>query len=353
MKAVSRALGAMLLLALSLSAAITVTAAPDRQQPGVLLPDQPQESELDDMKGEETWTFEGQADTLVVIDMRADPRSSLDPHLSLRSPEGDELAYDDDGGLNLDSRIGPFLLPTTGTYSVVAGRFSGSGVYTIQLTVIEALAVIDIGQPVTGVLSAEHTADYYLLPSVETPTLVRLLAPFDSDHVPPLFEVFGPDGLVSSSEYLDRPEIDPLLLLPDITYTVVANWDGRSSSAPYELRLETSRVDMLTPGAPQTGKLSDANFFQQTHYFQGEAGQRLIISITTEDPISPSFDISSLDGSTYLLNTNGTATRAISVEIEVPNSLAYQIQVYDGSYNYVEGTYTISIEVAGTRTLSK
>ncbi len=49
----------------------------------------------------------------------------LDSYLNLLNPDGSQLAFDDDGGGNLNALLGPVTLPASGVYTVVATRCCG------------------------------------------------------------------------------------------------------------------------------------------------------------------------------------------------------------------------------------
>ncbi len=78
------------------------------------------------------WTFEGSAGQTVVIDMREDKDSGLDPLVLLYGPDNTLIASDDDGGdAGFDSLL-EFELPAGGTYTLVATSFGSSGgAYTL------------------------------------------------------------------------------------------------------------------------------------------------------------------------------------------------------------------------------
>lgn len=86
------------------------------------------------------YTFEGQAGDLVRIGMQA-TAGTLDTSLFLLSPEGAQLAANDDAVLNetTDSLIDSFTLPADGTYIVIASHYGllyggTSGTYNLSLT---------------------------------------------------------------------------------------------------------------------------------------------------------------------------------------------------------------------------
>ena len=82
------------------------------------------------------YTFQGRAGQRIQIDM-ASPQ--IDSYLILLSPNGDELAQDDDSGGNQNARL-VGTLPVTGTYLVIANSNEGgeAGAYQIRAIAISS-----------------------------------------------------------------------------------------------------------------------------------------------------------------------------------------------------------------------
>ncbi|MDX2137590.1 MAG: PPC domain-containing protein [Chloroflexota bacterium] len=104
-----------------------------------LLPDQPIEGELTADRFEAFYRFEGQESDIVTIEMSR-VGGGLDTFLRLLDDQGNVLASDDDGGGGQNSAIRNFVLPYTGSYTVVATRFqeaagTTTGAYTLTLRV--------------------------------------------------------------------------------------------------------------------------------------------------------------------------------------------------------------------------
>ncbi|QQE64539.1 hypothetical protein GFS31_12200 [Leptolyngbya sp. BL0902] len=72
---------------------------------------------------ESVHTFEGQAGQVVTITLESE---DFDPVLTLQNAAGEEIAFNDDFGGSLNSRI-VAELPASGTYRVVARSYSGNG----------------------------------------------------------------------------------------------------------------------------------------------------------------------------------------------------------------------------------
>jgi hypothetical protein len=299
-------------------------------------------STLTENANEERWEFSGHAGDLILLDMRADG-SNLDCYLTLLDPFGSPLASDDDSGEGLNARIGPYRLPSDGIYTILAGRYSGSGSYLLELRNLSTIPMISPGKPLTGVLDSGHTTDYFLLPSSTTDTLWKLSVSDDQSGTDPYLALYGPSGLLTTTEYGGSNSIDPVAAPPDQTYIVVASWNPGSPGGPYQLDLDTSTTDLLNSSVPQTGTLS-YDVFHQRHYFRGEAGQSVRLTVSVEGDITLGLDVTTQDGAVTLFSNTGDATRALTVTLDVRQSGVYAVEVWDSSYMGGSGSYTISFE---------
>jgi tetratricopeptide (TPR) repeat protein len=72
---------------------------------------------------QDEYTFDGEAGQVIAITMTS---SDFDTVLSLLSPSGEEIAFNDDFGRTLNSTI-VTAIPEDGEYTVVARSFSGQG----------------------------------------------------------------------------------------------------------------------------------------------------------------------------------------------------------------------------------
>lgn len=120
---------------------------------------------------EDTYTFEGTAGDVILIEMYAKPGTfGLDPEVALQDPAGGDLARNDDF-VGLGAVI-VRRLAFDGTYTVLATRSRGEegsseGEYILRLTVVEAYGP---GSELTATLSQDS--------NVEVPD-VFVLAPED------------------------------------------------------------------------------------------------------------------------------------------------------------------------------
>lgn len=92
---------------------------------------------IDSSTPEVRYTFSGTAGDSVTISMIAESGVDLDSYLRLLD-EGQSMVAENDDAADaslgrFNSQILDFVLPSTGTYTIVATRFSGSGNFTVSL----------------------------------------------------------------------------------------------------------------------------------------------------------------------------------------------------------------------------
>lgn len=321
------------------------SAAPPRQGTDIQY-NQTVQGSLSDAAPEQHWFFSGYAGDLILIDMRADEPDILDTFLTLLDANGMTLMTDDDGGDGFNSRIGPYQLPADGRYEIIAARYTGMGGYSLELQSLTALPTLRAGKPLVGVVNASNASEFFLVQPDSGP-LMRLAVTDDDPTADPFLALYGPDGLIASTEFEETQTgaIDPIFTLPGEVYVVVVSWNVNTSGGPYELALGPSEISLMEMGVPQTGAL-DYETILQRHYFRGEAGQAVRVTVTTDDPIVPALEITTLGEGTWLFASEGAAMRETSVVLTISASGLYAVGVHDSSYSGESGTYTITVTAA-------
>jgi hypothetical protein len=334
----ARMVGLAVWLALNASA---TAAAPPRQGPDLAY-DQVVQGHISADAPEQQWNFAGRADDLIMIDMRAGS-SSLDSYLTLLGPDGSTLMTDDDGGAGYNSRIGPYLLPSTGQYTIVASNYNGEGDYRLELRNLSAIPVMVPFKPVIGVLSSEHLNDYFMVVGGEDTRLWRLEARDDNPNSDPSLAFYGANGLIANTELQENGAIDPLTQVPGETYIIVVSLNPNGAGGPYELALRESDAQLLADGVAQSGSLS-YDTYSQSHYFRADADQTIRITVTAQGEIAPTLQVSSADYTTFLFSSDSQTTRELSITLTIPVATVYVAEVRDGSLAGNTGSYTILLE---------
>ncbi len=214
---------------------------------------------IDNQNFEEQYSFTGRAGDLITIDMSAGD-GNLDTSLTLIGPNGDELITNDDIDLeNTDSAIVDFVLPETGTYTIVATRYAGAsglseGDYTLSLTSADVAiagggatgASINYGDSVVGTISSDNLDDRYSFDGAagDIITIEMDRTDGDLDAYISLLDADGNELAFNDDNIKTGFNQDAAILsfkLPeDGTYTIVATRYGvfyGPSSGDYELSL--------------------------------------------------------------------------------------------------------------------
>ncbi|HVO68947.1 MAG TPA: pre-peptidase C-terminal domain-containing protein [Aggregatilineaceae bacterium] len=302
--------------------------------------------QLTDTSTGQDWTFTGHSGDLVLIDMQASGSSTLDPYLTLQDSDGNSLVSDDDGGEGVNARIGPYPLPADGEYTINATSYTGTGEYALELKNLNTIPTLVPGKPLVGVVSMAHPSDYFLLATAQadSDTLVRLHISADDPNASPYLSVYGPSGFIISTEtQTDLSTIDPIVLLPSESYAVAVTWNPSGTGGAYELVLDKSSTDLLQEGVVQSGSLT-YDTYSQRHYFRGEEGEVVRITVTGEGEIAPAIQVATLDFGSYLFTNEGETTYEVTATITIPTTGVYVVDIHDGSYAGGSGTYTIRLE---------
>ncbi len=338
-----------LLLALVLGA-VTATAAPDRQNSTHLTYDERVEGQITSATTVQEWTFTGQTGDIVLLDMRAGEGSTLDTLLTLLDPAGNTVITDDDSGEGLNARIGPYPLEHSGTYTAIAGSYSGTGTYSLTLKNLHTLPTLTNGKTLVGTLDAEHPADYFALdvPPGDTVTLVRLEISDDNPYAAPLLSVYNTTGFVAGIEpgmaaEAPRAVLDPVALAPGETYVVVVAWNAQQNGGDYVLSRSPSALTLMEDGVPQSGNL-DYNTFSRRHYFIAQQGDTVRVTIGVEGAITPALTITSAAFDAFLFANEGEHVRELDALITVPESGVYIVEVSDGSFAGGTGSYRLQLD---------
>ncbi len=295
---------------------------------------------------EQEWTFSGHAGDLILIDLRADSVSLLDTYLTLMDANGSTIMSDDDSGDSTNSRIGPYPLPADGSYTIVAGRYSGSGAYALELKDLRTIPTLVPGKPLVGVVNDAHPSDYFLIDTGTDPAseIWRIKITDDDPVYDAFLALYGPNGYIIGTESaLDTSTLDPIVPLAGQSYVVAVSWNANTTGGPYQITLSPSEMDLLQDGVAQEGSINYDNYSRQ-HYFRGEEGDQIRVTASVSGDISLGMSISSADYMHSLYTSEGEATQEVTLLLTLPASTVYVIELHDGSYMGSSGDYSVQID---------
>ena len=334
----------MLILALVLTlGGARAWAAPAAQNGQRITYGETVEGVLTDANGEQRWSFTGAMGDVVLIEMVAAEGSQLDPLLTLLDGGGDTLTSDDDGGVGLNARIGPYILPDTGEYTIVASQYSGTGHYTLSLQTLNTAPRLRLGKPLQGRIDETTPQEYYRLQAEgEEAELVRLVVSTDGERGGPPLRVYDPSGQAIQGDPEAPHVIDPLLLLPQMRYIVAVGQVDDATGGAYTITLTPADAALLQDGVPQHGRLP-ATATARRHYFIGQAGGTVRVTLETDEGFLPALYVQPQGSDAVLFSGDGSAVNRFSATLTLPTDNAYVIGIFEGQFATAQADYTLTV----------
>lgn len=187
------------------------------------------------------WMFEGEAGDVVAIAMNATD-DDLDCYLTLYDPDDDWLTENDDGGEGFNAFIDGYVLPSSGTYRIVAsGVGGGSGSYELNLEQVELIVegTLVYGDEMTATLDPGKRHNW-LFEGDEGDVVTISMVALD-ESLDAYLELFSPSGERLTTDDDSGGNSNAMLSefeLPETgTYRILARGFGGSSAGEYELAL--------------------------------------------------------------------------------------------------------------------
>jgi hypothetical protein len=288
----------MMIAAILMMAALFVTSLAFAQEGDTISYDQIVSGEITEEQLEVRYTFNGEANDTITISMRA-TEPGLDSYLRLLNAAGDELIFDDDAGGSLNSLIGPYTIPETGAYTVVATRCCGGGpggsTGPFELVIQHAeVASISVGETVTVQLSEDNTFANYFIASDGDGQILRIDGNVTTENTNFSMNVRNPHGeyVGWGAVYPNRiAAIEPLILREAGSYVLNLRYEplGDASDAAnlpvvVDVTLETLEAQPFAFGEAQNGVLSDETpAFWYTFAADQSDLLRLVASMQADD----------------------------------------------------------------------
>ena len=291
--------------------------------------------------GESTldYTFTAQAGDVVSISLSSD---DFDSYLRL-TRDGVELTSNDDGGSNLNSRIGPYTLTETGEYIInVSAYDSKDGAYTLTLDRIRPIE-IEIDQTSKAEISGSKGLYFRFEGSAGQLVDIRVDT---GDNLDTYLTLIGPDSYEITSDDDSGGRVDPavnsVMLTQDGTYYIAVQPNViRDAVTALDVSLTSSVMASLDDG-PQTLTF-DENFTDQYLMFEGEAGEQVTLRIVIDSDIPISPNITVTQAGTQIAYVSyysifGEVTFGLIVTGDGP------VTVQFSDYSYESDEFTVTLE---------
>jgi len=250
-----------------------------------------------------TYTFEGESGQVVSIGLSSD---DFDSYLTLNDPDGFYLTSDDDSGGGLDSRIGAFTLPETGTYSIVVESYDGeSGSFTLSLNTA-TIELIGFGDVISGTLTANSPSIIYRFSGSEGDVVSISLTSPDFDTYLTLATADDSYPLTSDDDSGGgtNSQIGPYTLPETGDYLITASSYSNDAVGRYTISLNQAELVAI-----KYGDTVEATFDDETNavYYSFEAALGDIIDITVDADVDTTLSITGPDGYNVFFDEDGGA----------------------------------------------
>ena len=253
--------------------------------------------------------YEGTAGDVVSITLISD---DFDTYLILQDDTGIELSFDDDGAGDLNSQISPYILPYTGTYTIVVTSFSGvsgegesSGSYTLEVTSL-ALTQLPVGQSQTTAFSPDNTTVVFSIDAAVGDILDVTVS--GDQAIDTILTLTDPSGIVvleddDGGEGLNPEIASYTVLTPGTYYLELRTFDDNMSGNASILleKIEPLELNDSGQSITVTGK-QPVNVVN----IQVDAGQHVFVNIAQVDGNS-SVTIEAVQNSVVLMSYTGQA----------------------------------------------
>lgn len=338
------------------------------------------------------YTFSGNADDVISIELTAVDTDSLDTFVALIGPDNTVVASNDDvdfANANYNSAIVDFTLPATGRYTIVATRYAGedgngAGDFTLTLVgsgtgvVVEPPSTsesIAYNETITGVIDSNTFEIAYTFEGEanETVTIDMRVANND-DNLDTFVILIGADGQeLASNDDVDLATTNSAIIdftLPaDGTYTVIASrFDGEDGLSSGEFALTVSSdsappvvttpptggnttATILNFGDIATGTIDDSNL-DDRYVFTGNVDDVVTVRMEATDGSLDAY-ISILDENGVEIAFNddnfgiGSSKDSAILSFKLPNDGTYTIVAtrYGVYYGGTSGSYELTLSI--------
>ncbi len=311
------------------------------------------------VSGPNAHTFEGQAGDVVTITLDS---NDFDAYLRLLDSSGNELTTDDDSAGDLNAQIQNFVLPSDGTYTILASGFDdtasgnysltltlgGGGVVatpTIQSTLAPSGSQIVIGDTVAGTLTGDLVTTYTFQGEAGQVVDITLT----SEAFDAYLSLIGPDGRELIIDDDSAGNLNARISLFELpangTYTIsVESYDG--ATGDYVLTLMAASINLIEYSQQVTGSLESGSA-TAGYRFTGAAGDVVTISLHSSD-FDTYLSLREANGDGYSLvddDDSGNGSDSLIGPFTLPDTGDYIITVrsYDGA---TAGSYTLQLNQA-------
>jgi len=304
----------------------------------------------------DSYTFNANANDVVDFTMAA---NGISPKIRLYNPNGTLLSSANPGNCYGSTiEMNTVTLPTTGTYTVLAGDCADyhTGTYALyaQRTNNPSGAVnLPYDQAQAGTIGSAAQSNTYTLSANANDVVDFTMA---ANGISPKLRLYNPDGTLLASGnpgncYGSTLEMNAVTLPVTGTYTVLAGDCADYNAGSYDIYVQRTEnpylATVLMFGQTQTGTISAAAQ-SNTYIFSANANELVDFTMAASG-ISPKIRIYNPNG-TLLASANPGNCYGSTVElnvVQIPTSGIYTALVGDCA-DYNTGTYAVYAQATNT-----
>src|SRR5690606_34408792 len=270
--------------------------------------------------------------------------NDFDATLTLLSGDSrTQLVYNDDGGINRNARIGPYVLPNDGDYQImVSGLGIPEGEYVLTLNRVNPTP-IDFGKAVEGQVSGGQ-ATYFSF-EAQAGDIVDVRVDTGNEFDTALSVITPGSREIASAEDVNGgvdPSVRNVILTETGTYFIAVQPNvNRDARTPITVKVTESIIPSLD-GGPQMLQFGDLNTNHLVS-FTGEADEQVVIRVTfdVQRPVSPTVRVK--QGEEELASMSSYKIQGeLSFGVHIPDDGRVLIELQD--YDYIEFLVTVSVE---------
>lgn len=284
------------------------------------------------------YVFTGQAGDVIVITETSD---DFDSYLYLLDDNGSQLISNDDSGGSLDSTIGPYTLPDTGSYTIRASSLDGTvaGAFVLTLNKTDVTA-ISYNEDVEVSFTPSDEAKFFIFEGTSG-DLVSISVDSDGSIDTNLALTDMYNSQIASDEDSGSgfdPEIYQQILSTTGTYTIALQ-AVTAGTGKVTLTLTHTPPPSLDDGV-QTISFSDTNYSRAV-MFTAEGGETVRLNLHALNGATGSPNVSIMQGDTTIANASGSTLTDLNFSFVTPDDGEVVVQITDYSYDNV--SYEVSL----------
>lgn len=339
-------------LALTTGDATTTQPNATTQSGGEIAIGETVEGELTNSAAALTYTFEAEAGALVTITLVSE---AFDPYLLLSDANGLELQRDDDSAGNLDSRIGPYEITETGTYTITASSYGNivsgqpvSGAFALSV----AAAVVDpieYTQTVTGEITPEGLVTVYRFSGARGDIVSVAL-----DAVSGSVYARLTGGTTNIQTTGGTALLGPFTLTDDGTYVIIVTSYDTATTQPFTLTLNRIEPQAIVYGYRVRTSFEREGTDVLYYTFEAGIGDTVLTRIESFGEVDLRLQLIGPDGVEVASDDDSGPGFDPELNVQITEAGTYQLVVRpyitgdDGTFNlYFENTSVPDLE-AGT-----